>query len=132
MAGVLIIVRLFRYFKRSRKPAASLKRAWRYRPTVCDSSSFAAAFDAFPFAGALQKLKITFHFTQSARSDGLQYDKVSVRVHELAVTERGQLASHNLANRYSMGCHVIENFVLKVAHGDALKILARESQFFSC
>jgi hypothetical protein len=109
-----------------------LRRAWRYRLAACDSSNFATAFDAFPFAGALQKLKITFRFTRSARSDGLRYDKVSIRVHELAVTERGQLASHNLANRYSMGCHVIENFVRKIAHDDALSIGARDCQFFSC
>jgi hypothetical protein len=106
-----------------------LTRAWCYRLTACDSSSFAAAFDAFPFTGALQKLEITFRFTRG--HGGLQYDKVPVGVHELAVTERGQLASHNLANRYSMGCHVIENFVRKIAHDDAFGIAARDCQFFS-
>jgi hypothetical protein len=109
-----------------------LTRAWRYRLAACDCSNFAAAFDALPFTGALQKLKITFRFTRSARSDGLRYDKVPIRVHEFGIRERGQLASHSLANKYSMGCHVIENFVRKIAHGNALKIAAHDCQFFSC
>jgi len=107
-----------------------LKRAWRYRLAACDRSNFAAAFDAFPFAGALQKLNISFSFTRSA--GGLQDDKVSIGVHELVVGERGQLASHNLAKIYSMGCHVIENFVRKIAHDDALRIATRDCQLFSC
>jgi hypothetical protein len=94
MAGVLVFGLLYGYFKRPRPPVASLKRAWRYRLAACDSFNFAAAFDAFPFTGALQKLKIAFRFTRG--DGGLQYDKVPIRVHELVVSERGNLASHNL------------------------------------
>ena len=130
MAGVLVFGLLFGQFKRSRPPAASLSRAWRYRLTACDSSNFADAFDAFPFTGTLQKLKITFRFTRS--HGDLRYDKVSIGVHHLGISERGHFASHNLANRYSMGCHVIENLVLKIAHDDALSIGHRDCQFFSC
>ena len=130
MAGVLVFRRLFRQFETSRPPVAYLIRAWRYRLTVCDSSNFATAFDAFPFTGALQKLKVAFRFTRE--HGGFQYDKVSIGVHELAVTECRELASHNLARSYSMGYHVIENFVLKIAHNDAPRIGARDCQFFSC
>jgi hypothetical protein len=94
--------------------------AWRYRLAACDSFNFTAAFDAFPFTGALQKLKSAFRFTRG--ESGLQYDKVSIGVHELVVSEGDQLASHNLNRAQSMGCHVIENFVLKIAHDDPLKI----------
>ena len=58
MAGVLVFGLLFGYFNCSRPPAASLIRAWRYRLAACDSSNFAAFFDAFPFTGALEKLNI--------------------------------------------------------------------------
>jgi hypothetical protein len=107
-----------------------LTRPWHYRLAAGDRSNFATAFDAFPLAGALQKLKTTFRFTRGHGT--LHYDKVSIGVHELGITERGQLASHNLANRYSMDCHVIENFVRKIAHDDALSIGARDCQFLSC
>ena len=130
MAGVLVFGQLFRQFKRSCILVASLRRAWRYRLATCDSSNFAAALNVFPFTGALQKLTITFRFTRS--DGGLQDDKVSIGVHELVVTESGQLASHDLCKSYSMGCHAIENFVRKIAHDDALSIVARDCQFFSC
>jgi hypothetical protein len=120
MAGVSVFAQLFRKFKRSRPPVASLIRAWRYRLAAGDRFDFAAAFDAFPFTGALQKLETAFRFTRG--EGGLQDDKVPIRVHKLVVRERAQLASHNLDRTQSMGCHVIEHFVLKIAHDDPLKI----------
>jgi hypothetical protein len=122
MAGVLISGRLFRQFKRPCPPVAPLDRTWRYRLAAYGSFNFATAFDAFPFTGALQKLKIPFRFTRS--DGGLQDHKVSIEVHELVVSEHSQLASHDLGQRYSMGCHIIEDFVLKIAHADALSIVA--------
>ena len=64
MAGVLVFGLLFGEFKCSRPPAAWLTRAWRYRLAACDNFTFAAASNAFPFTGALQKLKIAFRFTR--------------------------------------------------------------------
>ena len=67
-------------------------RACRYRlAAACDWPGFATARDAFPFAGALQKLRCGL----LADLGEIQDNNVSIWIHEFGITMHDHFASHN-------------------------------------
>ena len=77
----------------------------------------------------LNPLKLHFNIILP---DGLHNNKISIRVHVLAVIVRSGLARRTPCNPYIKGGAVVDHLVLGIAAGNAFEVKGEDGQLIVC